>query len=314
MGGMIAQLVAIRHPERVKSLISIMSTTGRPEVSQPKPEAFAAITTPPPANAGRAEGIARGVAVWRVIGSPGFPATDEELTAYVTRGVDYAPYDLAANARQLAAVIAAPPRNDRLRAIRVPTLVIHGADDPLIPVAGGVRHGEKRSRRRTPHRAGAGARFSRVRGPGLSRGDRRVRGQGRTAERRLSPRLLVTATAEVAAAPSSWRRVLRRIFFRILEHPTHAERSRQRDRHCLREPRPRRRSHDPDDQKGSTRRSPAGRIRSTKDWRRGAFASSGSTIATSAFRPTCPVSGAGSFRNDGEGRGRRTRRRALCAR
>ena len=136
MGGMIAQLVAIHHPERLKSLVSIMSTTGRPEVSQPKPEAFAALITPP-ASPGREDRIARGVAAWRVIGSPGFPATDEELTAYVARCVDYAPYDLAANARQLAAVIAAPPRNDGLGAIRTPTLVIHGADDPLIPVAGG---------------------------------------------------------------------------------------------------------------------------------------------------------------------------------
>jgi pimeloyl-ACP methyl ester carboxylesterase len=137
MGGMIAQLVAIYHPESVKSLISIMSTTGRPEVSQPSPEAFSAILTPPPPGASREDGIARGVAVWRIIGSPGFPATDEELVAFVTRGVDYAPYDLAANARQMAAVIVAPPRNDRLGAIRVPALVIHGADDPLIPVSGG---------------------------------------------------------------------------------------------------------------------------------------------------------------------------------
>ncbi len=137
MGGMIAQLVAIHHPESVKSLISIMSTTGRPEVSQPRPEAFSAILTPPKPGATREEGIARGVAVWRIIGSPGFPATDEELTAFVTRGVDYAPYDPAANARQMAAVIAAPPRNDGLGAIRVPALVIHGADDPLIPAAGG---------------------------------------------------------------------------------------------------------------------------------------------------------------------------------
>ncbi len=136
MGGMIAQLVAINHPARVKSLISIMSTTGRPEVSQPKPEAFAAILTPARSPA-RADMIARGVAVWRVIGSPGFAATDEELAAFVARGVDYAPFDPAANARQMAAVIAAPPRNDRLGAIRVPTLVIHGADDPLIPATGG---------------------------------------------------------------------------------------------------------------------------------------------------------------------------------
>ncbi len=136
MGGMIAQLVAIDHPERMKSLISIMSTTGRPEASQPKPEAFAAILTPP-ASPSREDRIARGVAVWRVIGSPGFPASDDELAAYVARSVDYAPLDLAANARQMAAVIAAPPRNERLRSVKLPTLVIHGDADPLIPPSGG---------------------------------------------------------------------------------------------------------------------------------------------------------------------------------
>ncbi|HXZ17335.1 MAG TPA: alpha/beta hydrolase [Roseiarcus sp.] len=136
MGGMIAQLIAIDHPARTRSLVSIMSTTGRPEASTPKPEAFAALITPPKSPS-REDRIARGVAVWRVIGSPGYPTSDEEVTAFVTRGVDYAPYDPEGIGRQLAAVIAAPPRNERLRSVTAPTLVIHGDADPLIPVSGG---------------------------------------------------------------------------------------------------------------------------------------------------------------------------------
>jgi pimeloyl-ACP methyl ester carboxylesterase len=135
MGGMIAQLVAIDHPARTRSLVSIMSTTGRPEVSQPTPEAFAALITPPKSPS-REDRIASGVAAWRVIGSPGFSATEEEVTAFVTRGVDYARYDPAGMGRQLAAVIAAPPRNERLKSVTAPTLVIHGDADPLIPLSG----------------------------------------------------------------------------------------------------------------------------------------------------------------------------------
>jgi pimeloyl-ACP methyl ester carboxylesterase len=136
MGGMIAQLIAINHPVRAKSLISIMSTTGRPEASRPNPEVFTALITPP-TSPSREDQIARGVAVWRLIGSPGFPASDEELTAYVTRGIDYAPYDAGGMDRQMAAVLAAKPRNDRLRLVTAPTLVIHGDADPLIPISGG---------------------------------------------------------------------------------------------------------------------------------------------------------------------------------
>ena len=136
MGGMIAQLVAINHPARTKSLVSIMSTTQRRGLPEGKPEAFAAIMTPP-ASPGREDRIARGVAVWRVIGSPGFPAGDEELKAFATRTVDYAPYDPAGIARQMAAVIAASPRHERLKAVEVPALVIHGADDPLVLVSSG---------------------------------------------------------------------------------------------------------------------------------------------------------------------------------
>jgi pimeloyl-ACP methyl ester carboxylesterase len=136
MGGMIAQLVALNHPGKAKSIVSIMSTTGRRDLPPGKPEAFAAVMTPP-ASAAREDRIARGLMVWRVIGSPGFPATEQELTDYVTRSADYAPYDPVGIARQMAAVLAAPPRNKRLRSVRLPALVIHGDADPLIPVSGG---------------------------------------------------------------------------------------------------------------------------------------------------------------------------------
>ncbi len=136
MGGMIAQLVAINHPAKAKSLVSIMSTTGRPDLPPGKPEAFAAIMAPP-AGVSREDRIARGIEVWRVIGSPGFRASDAELRAHVERSVDYAPFDPAGIARQMAAIVSAPPRNDRLKSLEIPALIIHGADDPLIPVGGG---------------------------------------------------------------------------------------------------------------------------------------------------------------------------------
>src|SRR5208282_5313616 len=77
MGGMIAQLMAIHHPSMMKSLVSIMSTTQRRDLPPGKPEAFTAIMTPPK-SPGREDRIERGIAVWRVIGSPAFPASGHE--------------------------------------------------------------------------------------------------------------------------------------------------------------------------------------------------------------------------------------------
>ncbi len=136
MGGMIAQLVAINHPSRTKSLTSLMSTTGRRDLPPAKPEAFAALMAPPASEA-RDDIIACGIEVRRVIGSPGFPASAAEIRATVERNVDYAPYDPAGLARQMAAIVAAPPRDGKLTALNIPALVIHGADDPLIRLAGG---------------------------------------------------------------------------------------------------------------------------------------------------------------------------------
>ncbi|MBV9692451.1 MAG: alpha/beta fold hydrolase [Alphaproteobacteria bacterium] len=136
MGGMIAQIVAGKYPARTRSLVSIMSTTGNPDVPRGTPEAYAAITTPP-ASLSREDRIAQGIKLWRVIGSPGYPATDAELKATVEEAMDRAPYDPAGIARQMAAIMASPPRNDILKNVRCPAMVLHGADDPLVPVEGG---------------------------------------------------------------------------------------------------------------------------------------------------------------------------------
>jgi pimeloyl-ACP methyl ester carboxylesterase len=136
MGGMIAQLVAINHPEKTTSLVSIMSTTGRPGLPEAKPEAMAAIMAPP-ASESREDLIANGIAIVHALASPGFPASEDEIRAQRERLVDWAPYDQAGLTRQMAARIAAPPRNDRLGALKIPALVIHGADDPLILAAHG---------------------------------------------------------------------------------------------------------------------------------------------------------------------------------
>jgi pimeloyl-ACP methyl ester carboxylesterase len=136
MGGMIAQEFAAKYPRKTKSLVSIMSTTGRLDLPQGKPEALAAITTPPASDA-RDDRIAAGMKVWRVIGSPGYPATESELRATVEAAMDRAPYEPAGIARQMAAIMASPARNDMLKTVRCPALVLHGADDPLVPVEGG---------------------------------------------------------------------------------------------------------------------------------------------------------------------------------
>jgi pimeloyl-ACP methyl ester carboxylesterase len=134
MGGMIAQTVAANHPAKTLSLISIMSTTGRPGLPPGKPEAMAALTTPP-ANLERETRIAHAMHTWRVLGSqPVYAATDVELRAIAEREVDRSPYYPTGMARQLVAVLASGPRNEMLKKVKAPTLVIHGADDPIIPL------------------------------------------------------------------------------------------------------------------------------------------------------------------------------------
>jgi pimeloyl-ACP methyl ester carboxylesterase len=136
MGGMIAQIIAAKYPSRTRSLVSMMSTTGRRDLPPGKPEVLS-ILTMPPASDSREDRMAAGRKIWTAIGSPGFRPTEKELTTVLEREVDRAPYDPEAPARQLMAIIAGEPRNEMLKTVRAPTLVIHGADDPLVPVDGG---------------------------------------------------------------------------------------------------------------------------------------------------------------------------------
>lgn len=134
MGGMIAQQLTLDFPERVRSLCSIMSTTGDRSVGRPTPEAAAVLTRP--AAPTREDAIANAVTVSRTIGSPGFPADPDEVRRRATAKVDRA-YRPAGTARQYAAILASPDRTTRLRDVAVPAVVIHGAEDPLIDVSGG---------------------------------------------------------------------------------------------------------------------------------------------------------------------------------
>jgi pimeloyl-ACP methyl ester carboxylesterase len=134
MGGMIGQLVAINHPARAKSLISIMSTTGRRDLPPGDNETLSVLFRPP-RSASRDDLIDASILVQKALSSPGFPISEAEMRAIAARRTDRAPFDQAGLARQSAALIAAPPRNVLLRQVRCPTLVMHGADDPVIPAA-----------------------------------------------------------------------------------------------------------------------------------------------------------------------------------
>ncbi|MFI6387421.1 alpha/beta fold hydrolase [Nonomuraea sp. NPDC050547] len=133
MGGMVAQQLALDHPGRVRTLTSIMSTPG-PQVAPPTPEAGAALMSPPPPD--RAAAIALAQRTWAVIGSPGYDLDTERIALLAGLAYDRA-HDPAGTARQLAAILASGDRTERLARLAVPTLVLHGEDDALIPVAGG---------------------------------------------------------------------------------------------------------------------------------------------------------------------------------
>ncbi len=135
MGGMIVQIVAAKYPERTRSLVSIYSTSGRPGLPPGKPEALAVLGSVPE-NDTREARVAHGIKLRRTIGSPGYPTPDAELRSFVEKNVDRSWYPEGAM-RQYQAIIASGNRVDLLQTIKVPTLVLHGEDDPLLPVDGG---------------------------------------------------------------------------------------------------------------------------------------------------------------------------------
>jgi pimeloyl-ACP methyl ester carboxylesterase len=134
MGGMIAQTVAYRHPSRVLSLTSIMSSTGNPDLPRPKPEAMKVLIQPPPTE--REALIEHGVNTMRLIHGTGFPFDEERARNLVIAGIDRSNYR-PGYSRQLAAILATGNRKQNLTSITAPTLVIHGSEDPLMPPDGG---------------------------------------------------------------------------------------------------------------------------------------------------------------------------------
>jgi pimeloyl-ACP methyl ester carboxylesterase len=153
MGGMIAQTMAIRRPERVRSLVSIMSTTGSRWVGLPTWKAFGTLFARPAA--GRDAAIEHGVRIFQIIGSPAYPMEEGHLRELVGLSYDRS-HDWAGIARQLHAITASGDRTRALHGVRVPATVIHGASDPLVRPAAG----------RATARAIPGARLRMIEGMG----------------------------------------------------------------------------------------------------------------------------------------------------
>ena len=135
MGGMIAQTMAIRRPERVLSLGSIMSTPGDRRVGRPKLRVWSVLTRRAPES--REAYIDYFVRIFRMIGSPDYPVEEKRMRELAAATYDRCHY-AAGTARQLAAIFASGSRTAALRKLDVPTVVIHGRSDPLIPYRAGV--------------------------------------------------------------------------------------------------------------------------------------------------------------------------------
>lgn len=138
MGGMISQIVAATFPERVLSLTSIMSSTNSPKLPMPRPDVLLKLAPPFGVKHDRASVIARTVALFEAIGSPGYPTSRAEREKTAADAFDRA-YRPAGIARQTHAILATGSFEDLLGNVRAPTQVVHGLDDPLVRPAGGKR-------------------------------------------------------------------------------------------------------------------------------------------------------------------------------
>ena len=136
MGGMIAQHLAAAAPARVQSVSLIMTSSGARKLRGPTAKARRALLSGPQGNDDEAR-ITHAAGIWRVIGSPAYPQSDAQLRERVGRGVRRSYYPPGV-ARQLVAVAASGDRSAILPAISAPALVLHGRDDPLVPVACGI--------------------------------------------------------------------------------------------------------------------------------------------------------------------------------
>ena len=134
MGGMIAQTIALRHPSRVLSLISIYSTTGNRELPQPKPEILGILIALPPDK--KEAYIEHMLRVFKAIAGPRFGVDEAWIRKTMAENFDRSYYPQGV-ARQLVAILTQRDRRPALASLKVPTLVIHGTDDPLVPVEAG---------------------------------------------------------------------------------------------------------------------------------------------------------------------------------
>src|ERR1700682_3526617 len=134
MGGMIAQEIAILFPQRVRSLTSIMSTTGNPKDPPPTRQATAMLMAPPPAT--KEEYFERYAQTWKILRVGSFPE-DEALDRSRAERTFQRGLNPAGVGRQLRAILASGSRKERLHAVKAPTLVIHGTVDPLVRPEGG---------------------------------------------------------------------------------------------------------------------------------------------------------------------------------
>ncbi len=135
MGGMIAQLLTIEHPDRVLSLTSIMSTTGSRFNGQPAMKVYPFFLRRPPKT--REQAMARIAKLFALVGSPGFERHESEIRELAGRSFDRAAGDASGTARQMHAVASSADRTRALGRIDVPTLVVHGTDDVLVRPSGG---------------------------------------------------------------------------------------------------------------------------------------------------------------------------------
>jgi pimeloyl-ACP methyl ester carboxylesterase len=135
MGGMIGQMLAARHPEHVRSLVSIMSSTGARRAGWVAPSTLRRVFSPPPRDRDAASD--RAALMFRHIGSHGFPFDEASVRDRAARAFDRDPRAAAGTARQMAAILKSGDRTSELRTIRAPTLVVHGDRDLMVHPSGG---------------------------------------------------------------------------------------------------------------------------------------------------------------------------------